>query len=185
MDFPSLMISVTRAIIRHILPLLAFSLSSVFAFAVTNNENSNSPLESHVDFLACAANGNLGEMKELIASGEDFNINYRDDEGWTALDWAILNEHVAVVQFLLEQPEIDLLEENNWRLKPEELARFCFRLRGTHNLEVIVELFQLRPLRGQGTWLPYYNERPAPSTDGSQMLAGLKALLSLPLRSLL
>lgn len=162
-----------------------FSFSSVFAFAVTNNENSSISSGSYTEFLEHAANGNLGEMKDLIASLEDFDINYRDDEGWSALDWAILNGHPLVVQFLLEQPEIKLHDENNWGLTPEELAWFCFHLRGAHDSDVIVELFRLRPLRGQGAWIPYYNERPAPNinTEGSQMLAGLKVFLSLDLRS--
>lgn len=179
------MIPITRTIICRILPLLIFSFSSIFAFAVTNNENSSISSGSYREFLEHAANGNLGEMKDLIASLEDFDINYRDDEGWSALDWAILNEHVAVVQFLLEQPEIELLEENNFRLTPEEMAQFCFRLRGTNNLKVIVELFHLLPLRGQGVLLPYYSERSVPSTAGSRILYILKILMLVPIRSML
>ena len=50
--------------------------------------------------MICAANGELNRIKELVAFGVE--VNAQSSLGTSALMYAVKNNHIAVVDFLLE-----------------------------------------------------------------------------------
>jgi len=50
--------------------------------------------------------GRLEKVRAALAKGED--LNSRDEEGTTALMWAVLNKYNSIVRLLLEHPGIDV-----------------------------------------------------------------------------
>lgn len=54
----------------------------------------------NVLFKACI-NGDLKQIKKLMAAGEDVNASDLL-HGWTALHWATMHEHLAIVKYLIK-----------------------------------------------------------------------------------
>ena len=50
--------------------------------------------------------GNLAEVREALASGED--VNSKDENNRTGLMLAVSGGHNNVVELLLDQPDVDL-----------------------------------------------------------------------------
>ena len=52
--------------------------------------------------------GNLAEVREALARGEDVNGKGEPPANWTALMYAMYNGDTEIVKLLLEQPTVDL-----------------------------------------------------------------------------
>lgn len=62
----------------------------------------------HVNALLQAAEeGDFKLVKGLLDDG-NIDINYQDENGWTALHHAVFSKSVEVIGFLLNEPEIDI-----------------------------------------------------------------------------
>lgn len=57
--------------------------------------------------LQAAEEGDFNLVKGLLDDGK-VDINYQDENGWTALHHAVFSKSIEVVGFLLNEPEIDL-----------------------------------------------------------------------------
>ena len=56
----------------------------------------------------------LDGVKAALQSGVD--VNSKDENGYTALKWAVIRNHIPVIELLLDTPNIDvnLTDENGW-----------------------------------------------------------------------
>lgn len=72
------------------------------------------------EIMACAANGDLKRIRELVEYGVD--VNARSNSGTTALMYAARNNHLAVVEFLLTAGAIAKLESDK-RSTAADIAR--------------------------------------------------------------
>ena len=61
--------------------------------------------------LAAARDGHISEVSSLLRDNPGFNINWGNDEGWTALHVASLNGQAEVVKLLLARPRIDVTKK--------------------------------------------------------------------------
>ena len=62
--------------------------------------------------IRAAEEGDFNLVKGLLDDG-NIDINYQDENGWTALHHAVFSKSVEVVGFLLSEPEIDLSITDN------------------------------------------------------------------------
>lgn len=62
--------------------------------------------------LRAAEEGDFKLVKGLLDDG-NIDINYQDENGWTALHHAVFSKSVEVVSYLLNEPEIDLSITDN------------------------------------------------------------------------
>jgi uncharacterized protein len=70
--------------------------------------------------MSAAKSGDLEAAGAAISAGAD--VNSADDDGWTPLHLAALNDHGAVVGLLLAQPGIDVNARTKWKSTPLMLA---------------------------------------------------------------
>ena len=70
--------------------------------------------------MTAAEAGALDDAGAAIAAGAD--VNAADEDGWTPLQLAALNDHTAVAALLLAQPGIDANKGNKWKSTPLMLA---------------------------------------------------------------
>ncbi|MER9896264.1 ankyrin repeat domain-containing protein [Mesorhizobium sp. M0119] len=70
--------------------------------------------------LVAAEQGDAEAVRSELAAGAD--INQSDDGGWSALHLSALNDRTAVVEALIEDPEIDVNSRNKWKSTPLSLA---------------------------------------------------------------
>jgi hypothetical protein len=56
--------------------------------------------EGDIDFLSAAGNGDIAAVEKLLKQGSD--VNTQDEEGKTALMYAVMNSHTDVIRQLLE-----------------------------------------------------------------------------------
>jgi hypothetical protein len=61
---------------------------------------SSTALHAGAGLIRAATKGDLGKVKELVASGE--NLNDTDKYGWTALMWAAYYQYEPVLSYLLD-----------------------------------------------------------------------------------
>lgn len=59
-----------------------------------------------------AEEGDFKLVKGLLDDG-NIDINYQDENGWTALHHAVFSKSVEIIGFLLNEPEIDLSVTDN------------------------------------------------------------------------
>ena len=64
--------------------------------------------------------GDAAAAAAAIAAGAE--VNAADEDGWTALHLAALNDRAAVVELLLAQPGVDVNARTKWRSTPLILA---------------------------------------------------------------
>jgi len=69
------------------------------SIAIVKERRSSESKAELSSLMISAADGDLGRVKELVASGAD--INARSRSGTTALMLAVRNEHLATVRFLV------------------------------------------------------------------------------------
>ena len=108
-------------IIKHAVFIFIYCFSGVFAFGLTsdsganNNNNESRTLDEVGDqFLAYAVQGNLKEIKCLIAENRNLDLNYQDDFGYTALMIASEVGYLDLVLFLLDQESLNPSLSNEW-----------------------------------------------------------------------
>ena len=70
--------------------------------------------------MTAAEAGDAAGAAAAIAAGAE--VNAADEDGWTALHLAALNDRAAVVELLLAQPGIDVNARTKWRSTPLILA---------------------------------------------------------------
>ena len=74
-------------------------------------------------FLLAAA---TGDLKSLQENCDDFTLNQTNAKGNTALHLACQYGHETIINFLFQQTEIDLHQENHEKLKAVELVNSLF-----------------------------------------------------------
>jgi ankyrin repeat protein len=72
------------------------------------------------NLLVAAEKGDAQTVRSELAAGAD--INQSDDDGWSALHLSALNARTAVIEALIEHPEIDVNSRNKWKSTPLSLA---------------------------------------------------------------
>ncbi|MEJ6782647.1 ankyrin repeat domain-containing protein [Aminobacter sp. Piv2-1] len=72
------------------------------------------------NLLVAAEKGDVEAVRTEVAAGA--HVNESDGDGWCALHLAALNARAAVVETLLEHPEIDVNCRNKWKSTPLSLA---------------------------------------------------------------
>ncbi len=70
--------------------------------------------------LLAAEKGDVAGLRAALASGADVKVS--DQNGWTALHLASLNGRAAVVDVLVEHPDVDVNAKNRWSSTPLMLA---------------------------------------------------------------
>ena len=61
------------------------------------------------NFISAVKNSDFNKIKYFLTSPEledHANINYKTDNGWNALNWAILNSNLEIVKYLLSSKEL-------------------------------------------------------------------------------
>lgn len=53
-------------------------------------------------------NGNLAKVKEILAKGDNINVNEMDASGWCPLSYATYFKHIDLVKFYLSDPRFDV-----------------------------------------------------------------------------
>ena len=78
------------------------SIFYVFKWIQGNTRTAETQAEEEglTEMMICAANGELNRIKELVAFGVE--VNAQSSLGTSALMYAVKNNHIAVVDFLLE-----------------------------------------------------------------------------------
>ena len=64
-------------------------------------------------FYFGAERGNLEELKEILRRNPNFNINWNNDNGTTALHRAVAKDHDSIVSILLAHPDIAVNKRAN------------------------------------------------------------------------
>ena len=65
------------------------------------------------DFIKLCESGNVGEVEEAIKDGA--NVNAEDNDGWTALMWAVFYVYTEIVKLLLEHgADVNAKSNNGW-----------------------------------------------------------------------
>jgi len=77
---------------------------------VDNNPIVQTEEEQELNLLYSSRTGNLSRLRELIESGT--NINATDYNGYTALIYAVINNHFDIVEYLVSS-NIDINAKNN------------------------------------------------------------------------
>ena len=70
--------------------------------------------------MVAAEQGLLAQAKAEIEAGA--NVNIADEDGWTPLHFAALNNHTSTVKLLLSQPGVETNARNKWKSTPLILA---------------------------------------------------------------
>lgn len=85
------------------------------------------------ELLIAANEGQQQEVQLLIKDGAD--VNFIDCDGNTALHYAVSNDKLEVVKYLLQLPAVEITHENNAHVTPLDLAR-------ERNVKPIVDLIE-------------------------------------------
>ena len=71
------------------------------------------PAMSDWDFIKLCEYGNVGKVEEAIKDGA--NVNAEDNDGWTALMWAVFYVYTEIVKLLLEHgADVNAKSNNGW-----------------------------------------------------------------------
>jgi len=103
-----------------------------------------------MSLLLLCLRGDLNGVESALANGED--VNTADIKGWTGLIWAAERGHLELVQFLLQQPSLDVnMEETEDGRTALHWA--CYR----GHLSIVRALLNLGPrltcLNLKGSWV--------------------------------
>lgn len=71
--------------------------------------DSNSHTNEHTKLVAYVVAGNLtGLQQEMLASGETVNVNELVKDGLALLHLAVINGHLSIVKFLVDELKCDI-----------------------------------------------------------------------------
>jgi ankyrin repeat protein len=70
--------------------------------------------------MTAAEKGDLAAATAAIAAGAE--VNAADEDGWTALHLAALNDRAAVVELLLAEPGVEVNARTKWKSTPLMVA---------------------------------------------------------------
>jgi len=109
--------------------------------------------------MLAAARGRV-DMMELLAGWEDVDINAEDDEGRTALDYAVQSAHITSVRWLLSRHDLDI---NTYHT----IRKACLRMtyEQPDSVAILCLLFKRRDLAVNGPpeypWRPHWHNLAA------------------------
>ncbi len=70
--------------------------------------------------MTAAEAGDSAGARAAVAAGAE--VNAADEDGWTALHLAALNDRAAVVELLLAQPGVEVNARTKWKSTPLMVA---------------------------------------------------------------
>jgi len=110
------------------------------------------------DFKRATINNNSVRMQKIIDQNKDFDINYKYENGRTALYFAVLYESIDAVNFLLKHPKIQIDLVDQFKKKPLHVAAIVGNV---EIAEILLKAYSSKKLNIQSTiekcnWSPLH-----------------------------
>lgn len=110
-----------------------YRLYSIFEFLLGNGANGNDPNDRGESPLVHAARVGDIDFVERMVKSQNVDLNYRRNDGLTALSLAVEEGHERVVRIILEKDGVDPNSKDNKGRTPLSMAAICGR-------EVVVQM---------------------------------------------